>query len=49
MKELTLVFLGFIIGAIFIDQASFRYCATFGEVRMIGGGTITCAVKKEAL
>ena len=29
------------------DQATLRDCATKGEARMAGGGTIECTVRKE--
>lgn len=39
--------LGLSFGNYAADQATLRDCATKGQAGMLGGGTITCEVKKE--
>lgn len=41
------LFIGAAIGNQQGDQATLRDCATKGEAKMVGGGTIECTVKKE--
>lgn len=42
------LFIGAAIGNQQGDQATLRDCATRGEAKMAGGGSIKCEVKREA-
>lgn len=48
MYGMTLVMVGLFIGNLMGDQATIKDCAVNGAARMMGGGTVTCTVNKEA-
>ena len=46
---ITLIFfiLGALAGNLGGDMQTFQDCALKGEAKMLSGGTVTCAIKKE--
>jgi hypothetical protein len=48
-QVVLMVLVGILIGNVMADQATLKYCATTGQARMMGGGTVLCQVKREEL
>lgn len=47
LPAVLLVLVALMFGNFTGDAATLKDCATKGEAKMLGGGTITCEVKKE--
>ena len=47
LPAILIALLSVMVGNLVGDADTLKDCATKGEAKMLGGGTITCEVKKE--